>query len=213
MSSEQQIYTHLEILLDVSSVIFELGANIGTDTEKLLRFCRPNGRLFAFEPVAENVKQLRKLEQSENLTILQQAVTVKDSWQVLFRSSGHQPGRSRNITDFSSLKVPCPGSHPAWAKFEQELVSCISLDGFYFRCGVEEIDLIWADTQGSELDIILGGQETLHRTKYIYFECLDQRRHRYENQPVYLELCTALPGKWRTIFRTQTDVLMQNLLI
>lgn len=53
-------------------------------------------------------------------------------------------------------------------------VECVNLDWFVLP---KIIDLIWADIQGAEVDMINGGKETLARTRYLYTE--------YDNVEMY----------------------------
>ena len=80
------------------------------------------------------------------------------------------------------------------------------------RPEVKTVDLLWADVQGAEVDLIEGGRETLARTSYLYTE--------YSNAELYAgqinleEILARLPG-WRVVQNFPTtedyaDVLLEN---
>lgn len=58
----------------------------------------------------------------------------------------------------------------------------------------DDIDLIWADVNGAELQVIEGAQETLKKTKLLYIEF--GVKELYEGQGSLADIQQALPGYW-----------------
>ena len=72
------------------------------------------------------------------------------------------------------------------------------------------IDLIWADVQGAEGDLIEGGRQALARTRYFYTEYDDQEL--YEGQIPLAKLLSLLP-EFEIVPRYRWDVLLRNRAI
>lgn len=65
-------------------------------------------------------------------------------------------------------------------------VPSVTLDDFCLNKNITFIDVIWIDTQGSELEIFKSGLNILKNTKIIHTEV--QYRTMYKNQPLYPEV-------------------------
>ena len=74
---------------------------------------------------------------------------------------------------------------------------------------IESIDFIWADVQGAEENLILGGRETINKSHYFYTEYSD--RELYEGQVGLDWILNALPN-FEVVERFSDDVLLRNML-
>jgi hypothetical protein len=81
------------------------------------------------------------------------------------------------------------------------------LDSWASEQGITKVDLIWADMQGAEGDLVAGGSETLAQTRYLYTEYSDEEW--YEGQPTLARLVDMLPNFW-ILRRYRWDVLFEN---
>ena len=70
------------------------------------------------------------------------------------------------------------------------------------------IDLIWADVQGSEHNMIQGGRQTLERTRFLYSEVYAQPM--YEGQQNLDQLLALLGSDWELIGRYDDNFLARN---
>lgn len=61
-----------------------------------------------------------------------------------------------------------------------------NLDNFLIQKGLINIDVIWMDVQGLELEILKSSPKTISRTKLIHLE--SEFRTIYKNQPLYPEI-------------------------
>lgn len=203
------IYNHLRKILPpiTDPVVIEIGAHIGTDTEKIIELLRKPYQYYAFEPDARDVKRLLEAQAKIGFFTFPWAVGDIDGIVPFYLSDGITgKGKGRQFTDASSLKRP-KGNTVArpWMRFEEVVeVRCIKLDTFCKN--IPHIDFIWADIQGAELEMIEGGKETLKKTRYLYTECQEGM---YHGQPGFEKIKEALPG-WDVVFRTKTDVLLRN---
>ena len=73
--------------------------------------------------------------------------------------------------------------------------------------GIDRIDLICADVQGAEGDLIDGGRQALARTRFFYTEFSD--REWYERQVKLATITPKLPG-FQLVEKLETDALLRN---
>ncbi len=93
-------------------------------------------------------------------------------------------------------------------KFGQPIkVPCWSLDSWFRQIEIKRIDLIWADVQGAEVDLIKGGQHALSSTRYLYTEYSNQEL--YEGQITLAGILELLPD-WQVVGAYDSNVLLQN---
>jgi hypothetical protein len=96
-----------------------------------------------------------------------------------------------------------------WCKFESKIVvKTRTLDSWAREEGVGVIDLIWADVQGAEADLIAGGKEALRRTRYFYTEYSNAEL--YEGQANLKQLLRLLPD-FHVVHRYENDILLRNV--
>jgi hypothetical protein len=69
------------------------------------------------------------------------------------------------------------------------------------------IDFIWADIQGAEIDLILGGKEAFKNVRYFYTEYCDSEL--YEGE-IPLEKILELMPDFEVVEDYQGDVLLKN---
>jgi hypothetical protein len=82
-----------------------------------------------------------------------------------------------------------------------------SLDSWFAEQDIDQIDLIWADVQGAEENLIKGALKTLSHTKYFYTEYEDGEF--YEGQITLQQIKTLLP-KFKVIGLFYNNVLFKN---
>jgi FkbM family methyltransferase len=191
---------------DGARVFFELGAHIGTDTIRLAAF--PGVTLHTFEPDKENIGP-----DLPNVIFNRAAIAAHDGevqfhpseWrgEVEWTMSGsiHRP--TGHLSAYPDVEFGAPISVPA-----------ITLDTYVREHRIEHIDFIWADIQGAERDMILGGREALARTRYLYTEYWNTPL--YEGQPSLAEILALVPG-WKVLAdwpsgEAYADVLLENAI-
>ena len=205
------IYNHLRTIFPpiANPVVIEIGAHIGTDTERIIKLLQRPYCYIAFEPDARNIPALLQIQEKYDFDLFAWAIGNIDDLMPLYLSDGTvREDGGRQFTDGNSLKKPKGNiAKRPWVRFEEEdEVFCTKLDTFCGNADIQHIDFIWADIQGAELEMIEGGKETLKKTSYLYTECQEGM---YHGQPGFEKIKEALP-RWSMVFRTKTDVLLRN---
>lgn len=218
-ASFNDIYEFVEAELGCReySNIVEIGAHVGRDTARLQEYRGKDGLMFVFEPDPRNVPVLKeKIAGFGNgISLIEKAVGIQRGGSTFFLSSGKPPyeddtfNEVKNHTASSSLKAPAGHlSRFPWVTFnDMAYVEVTTLDT-HFENGPEKIDLIWADIQGAELDMILGGQKALAKTRFLYMEFNDNEM--YVGQKGLDTLLVNLPGSWGGVKIFGDEILLQN---
>ncbi len=206
-----------EVVGTDSPLILEIGAHDGTNTRQLLsRF--PGALLFAFEPDPRAIRKFKARVSDPRAQLAEIAIGAADGAAEFHVSTGvppHVPPEERaqyaeGWDQSGSLRTP--KAHAAvwpWVKFERTItVPVRRLDSWAREIGLDgPVDLIWADMQGAEGDLIAGGAATLAMTRYLYTEYSNDEW--YEGQPTLAQLLDLLPS-FRVLRRYAMDVLLEN---
>jgi len=146
-------------------VIFDVGANVGQSVWRFKRLFR-NSSVHSFEPIGENVKQIKtRYSGDENLIVNQTAVGEYQGRETLleYANNAHSSFH-RLLPDTiwlkkrSRQKRESPGTY----KKKETPVDVITLDSYCEDKGIEGIDILKIDTQGYE-DKVLNGSKGLLR--------------------------------------------------
>ncbi len=199
------IYIRLKEILSIISnpTIFELGVNEAQDTIKILEIS-PDCIYYGFEPDPMHLETIRQLNLPIHL--IESAVGNADGTINLYQSLVN----NKFNTGSSSIQPP-KNVLKEWPeiKFDSIVdVPICTLDTFCQENKISNIDFIWADIQGAELQMILGGQDILTRTSYLYTEYSNGEL--YEGQATLTQLLEALPGSWEIVEDYTSDVLFVN---
>lgn len=169
-----------EILQKENPIIFEIGANDGTDTVEFFKeFQSPT--LHCFEPDSDTFAQFLRntLSFSRHITPVCAAVADIDG-ELEFNVSSNN-GLSSSLKK-PLLHIPV---HPNVLFTHKKLVKTITLDTYAEFNKIGFCDLVWMDVQGAEDLVIKGGQEFFKNVKYVYTE--------FSN----IELYACAPGKFQ----------------
>lgn len=190
--------------------LIEIGACDGDDTVKMNQILEESGlayRQIAVEPVSSNCQVLLGKILRLSVGFLSAAVGQVDGVVDFYHSSNEKYYGS------SSIRAP-KDTLEIWPdmSFEKEKICCWRLDTLWKSqmCLGNDIDFIWSDIQGAEVDLILGGQETLARTRYLYTEYSDVEL--YEGEIKLADILAMLPG-WEIVEKYDHDVLLRNTKI
>jgi len=219
-ASMNKIYAMLVDVLKGTKepVILDIGAHFGQDSFTLRQLFR-DARLWSFEPDPRNIYRLHQQGIKNISTLVEAAIGDQDGTAVMNLSNGTPPADSnpRNAltaktpwSQSSSLKKPKEHLKDVpWVKFDKTSnVTVMKLDTFFAREKLDRIDVIWADVQGAEDQMIAGGQHALANTRYLYTEYDD--REVYEGQLSLKEIMKRLPGKWIVLEDFGYDALIRN---
>jgi len=172
-----------ELLASVDNpVIFEIGANTGSDTVKLAAI--EGATVHAFEP--EPRCDLSGLPGNVSVN----RVAVSDSKGTAEFNLSDSPG---HVWTYSSSLLK-PKNHLTAHKHVQfnrkVTVETIRLDDYCRDHAIGHIDFLWMDVQGAEAKVFAGAPEILKRTRYVYTEYSDDEM--YEGQVPLKNLLSML---------------------
>lgn len=201
------IYDHFQRIikaLPAPLVCVDAGACDGGDSVRMHDHLVATGKQFeltAIEPLHRNYNTLCRRISGKRIDAIQCAIGqvngVVDFWDSV----------TSDYYGSSSIRAP-KESLRLWPtmKFEKKTVECRTLDSLFGH--KDHIDWIWADTQGAEIDLILGGQQTLAKTRYLYTEFSDKEL--YEGEILLPEILERLPD-FEIVECYDHDVLLRNV--
>ena len=201
--------------------VIEFGACDGYHTDimlDILNSVRPNCRYHIFEPVQELVNQIdmrigRFKSTNPNIKVFTEAVGSETGTFTFYQSGGGRTENGRIVENYygsSSIRKPKLVTE-AWKEmtFTETICNSITFDDYIKREGLEGqvIDFIWADIQGAEIDLILGGKEAFKNVRYFYTEYCDSEL--YEGE-IPLEKILELMPDFEVVEDYIGDVLLRN---
>jgi len=197
-------------LLPTNPIVVEAGAFNGSDTHKMSRLW-PHGTIHAFEPVPKIFKHLKKrFMRTSNVRCYPYAlgnITGESSMHVSY--SQYQP-----YQPFASSSLLSPKEHlkkyPHITFPETIAVKVFTLDDWAAQEGILNIDLLWLDMQGMELDMLKASPNMLRTVKVIYMEVSHQEM--YEGAPLYNEVKEWLEAHNFSAIMQDASGIMNNVL-
>lgn len=141
--------------------VFDIGANAGFYTLALSRLLGERGKVWAFEPLAENVVNLRmhvETNNCSNVVVIQGAVS--------------------DILGISGFNIGSNNSIGALGGSQAYLVPTVTLDGLLASGHVEAPDIVKMDVEGAESKVLAGAAGLLQLRKTVWVVALhgdDQR--------------------------------------
>ena len=197
------------------SVILEIGAHFGTETQKFREFF-PDCEIISFEPDPRNIKVLKERGIDKICKLEEFAISNINGKLKFYLSSGdcshwsEDPLLTKNDWSASS-SLKSPKLHldfHNWVKFEETVeVNSIRLDDYQYLDN-KIVDFIWMDVQGAEDLVFQGATEILKRTKYLYTEY--NNHELYEGQLNLDQIKEILGNDWEVIHVYSDDVLLRN---
>lgn len=133
-------------------VIFEIGANIGSDTERFAN----EGTVYAFEPEPKLYARLvEKFSGRANVNLFPYAVDTTDGHKKFFSSDIETGIGSLHQLDDNILHTPLNQFEHYREGFHNSYdVQTIRMDTFLDSYPVERIDYLWIDAQGNDLNVL-----------------------------------------------------------
>lgn len=199
-------------------VILDIGSNDGTHTAWFLKLFK-KARICSFEPDPRARERYLARIDDPRAVLFNLAISGRNGYIDFHVSSGTPPGSSNSAEtegadwdQSGSIRVPKKhlDRYP-WCRFDEKIaVPTKTLDDWAAEQGIRTVDLIWADVQGAERDLIAGGNETLQQTRYFYTEYSNTEL--YEGQLNLKELLSRLPD-FEVQYRYEKDVLLKNSLL
>ena len=193
-------------------VILDIGANNGWHSSLFLKHF-PQATLHAFEPDPRAAKDFRKRIDEHRAHLHEVAIGNEDCEVDFYMSDGMPPAAWGKYPEGfhaagSILKPKNACLDWPWLRFHRSLrIKVMKLDSWNRQQNLERIDLIRADVQGAEGDLVVGGLATLSITRFFYTEYSD--REWYEGQVNLEQLAAKLPS-FEMLAKSERDVLFRN---
>lgn len=170
----------LMLLIGNKPTILDIGSYDGSDA---FEFAELGARVFCFEPV-----NFDKMKSHPNMVLFPYAVGASDKITIMYCSHHAQSNSLRKPKNHLEL-------FPNVLYNKRESVEMVKLDTWHKnlnpRVPLPKIDLIWADVNGCEGDLIEGGQSVLEKTRYLFIESSDKEL--FEGQVKTDDLLKMLP--------------------
>jgi FkbM family methyltransferase len=139
------------------STVFDVGANVGYVTIPLALAVGPSGRVWAFEPDAENVKRLSDnvaLNRLNNVEIRQIAIGADDGKTDLYLSDDPV----FHTIAIHDERMPITD---AYEMRKSVKVTLARLDTVWNQAGSPDVDFVKIDVEGAELYVLEGGKHLI----------------------------------------------------
>ncbi len=227
---DKYINTSLKIKNDLLSifdqneeiVIFDIGACEGADSIRYKKLF-PNAKVFAFEPLSQNIKKikhnLKRYQLINEIQVINKALGEEVGEMKFFISSG-RPDKAKKSKDWdygnksSSLFPPKDISKThGWHKFQKEVkVKVDTIKDFCQKNYVDHIDFIHLDVQGAEIQVLKGAGDLINNIKAIWLEVAN--REMYEGQPLKNDIEKFMrENKFKKVFEDLDDYAGDQLYI
>jgi FkbM family methyltransferase len=156
-------------------IIFDVGANTGQSARKYLNLF-PEASLYCFEPVRSTFQKLQKnlhASRKRKISTFQMALGAAEA-------TGQMVLEGRGSDMFFLLNTSQDVSVDGGTRLES--VKIETLDNFCHRLDISHIDYLKIDTEGGDLDVLIGASRMLveHRIDLIEVEAgmnPDNKRH------------------------------------
>ena len=152
--------------------------------------------VYAFEPNPLLFEDISKIEISDTYHVIQKAISTKE---------GELPFYLHSDSYSSSLKKW--GDGPQYGEFTEIIVDVIRLDSFIEEKGIEKIDYIHIDAQGSDLDVLksLGKYVDIVEGGELESIAPNVKYNLYYQQPTYDEVKEFLESNGFGITRVEAN--------
>lgn len=194
--------------------ILDIGCNNGGEVRWFLDIFK-SPTIYCFEPDPRAIERFKKtVGPHPNVHLTEIAISDKNGEITFFQSGGLRDEKYRNTVyedwdGSGSIRAPKGVliREPNIKFANQMTVKTLTLDTWCKENAVEQIDFIWMDVQGAEIDVINGGREALTKTRYLYTEYANSEL--YEGQYTLKQLLACLDN-FEVVQRFPCDVLLKN---
>lgn len=196
-------------LMPDNLVILEAGSYDGADTLKMAQ-CWPHANIYTFEPIHELLQKAKKTV--GNLTnvhfydLALHSTTGKVKFYIASDAFQETMPSSSILEPKEHLKYYTNVQFNSCRELE-----AINLDEWAQKNGVDHIDFMWLDIQGSELSVLKAAPILLKTVKMIFTEVA--LAETYKGVPLYCEMRAWLEAQgFSVIHEEQTSICEANVL-
>jgi len=185
------------VVPDQAATIFDLGANLGQTARTYLELY-PRSAIHSFEPFPDAFRELEHLASSEPRLHAHRFAVAESGGTRTLHTNKHSATNSLLVNAATADEiVGIPGLMNPVGAID---VDVVTLDGFCSEHGIERIDILKMDIQGSELMALRGAEHLLRgrRIGLIYTEVLFGTL--YEGQADFSDLSIHLRDRGYRLF-------------
>jgi len=164
-------------------IIVEVGAHFCEDSLRFLEIFN-NPIIYCFEPDPNNIKIIKKYISDIRIKLFEMAVSDSDSKNITFYQTNKPIPKNDFFLKYNwidrhiamDLNLGSSGAsslkqgHPLLKGSNKIKVNTIRMDTWINNNNINEIDLIWIDTQGSEKDVINSFGNVSDKIKHVWVE-------------------------------------------
>ena len=192
---EMPVQEILSQYLKPGDIFYDLGANVGFFTILAAKILSPAGKVYAFEPEAENAATLRRnveLNNFAHITVIEKAVSkttgVEKLWLKEYCGSHtlaspitkFDPKQCITVNTVSTddLLQKKAVELPAFLKIKECItVNTVSIDDLLEQKAIEPPTFVKIDVEGAEIDVLYGMSQTIQKWQpIIIYEVDDEKK-------------------------------------
>jgi 2-O-methyltransferase len=186
----------IEKYLPSNPLIIDAGAYDGKDSIAMAKKWK-GSQVYSFEPIPHLYKNLqRNTNKIPNIKCFQLALAGTNGSVKMYVSDGKENGSSSLLMPKEHLNV-----HPQITFDEQIMVTGITIDHWAELNNITNIDFLWLDLQGLELEVLKSSPKILKTVKVIHAEV--SLIETYEGVPLYSELRDWLEKEGFTVIKEE----------
>ncbi|MCJ2067468.1 FkbM family methyltransferase [Methylobacterium sp. J-030] len=197
--------------------ILEVGAHMADQSVRFAEWF-PYAQVFAFEPDPRPIRNFLSRPGNPRVHMIECALGNYIGKTTFYQSDGVPPATpEEDIKKYHpegwdhSGSIRPPKEHLSefpWVKFDNTIeVDVTTLDAWSESSGVKYIDLIWADVQGAEQDLVAGGRKCLRNTRFFYTEFSEKELY---SGALDAEAILKLLPEFELIEMFKHDMLLRN---
>jgi len=161
LDKEPEVLKALDVYLSDGDVFFDIGANIGVHSIYAAKIC--SAKVYAFEPEYSNLHLLKEniiMNQLEK-NIIPYAIALSNELKITkLHLQDLQPGSACHSESRKNIHVTKSGFQVKWA----EGIASFRMDDICDQ--IQQVpNVIKIDTDGNELEVLLGANKTLQHSK------------------------------------------------
>jgi len=167
--------------MDDKGIYFDVGANVGQTIDKF-KDRMSEGKIYSFEPGAPYSELLKKYQGDKNVVIENIAFGAKNE---------HKQFNVNSHNDMSSF---LPLGNFGWGEItDQVLIDVKTIDDYCKEKDIAYINLLKTDTQGFDLEVLIGASNMLQNTHLVFLEI--NFKEIYKNDPGFNGIYNFLTSK------------------
>lgn len=161
--------------------VFDVGANEG-QTVYWIKHHQPDAHIYSFEPVASTFQKLKKgVSSYPNCTVEHLALGGAEEQKTI-----------KLFSDFSVLNSLNENAMNNAEDAIEEKISITTLDNYCISKNIQKIDLLKIDTEGYELNVLMGAQKYLTEKRISFVYCEVGFNESNKRNTYFQSLCSFL---------------------